>query len=53
MVCVGEVVVENKCKFTQFIAIFWLLNLGQPLIDFEKMKQLFGFLKVKNTPHKH
>jgi len=32
---------------------FFVLKLGQPLTKFEKMKQLFEFLKVKNTPYKH
>jgi hypothetical protein len=53
MVCVGGVVIDNKCKFIQFVVIFWILKLGWPFIDFEKMKELFEFSKVKNTPYKH
>ncbi len=52
MVCVGGVATNTQPKFIQFVAIFWLLKLGCPLTNFEKMKQLFEFLKVKNTPHK-
>ncbi len=53
MVCVVKTITNNNCKFIQFVVIFLFLKLGQPLIDFEKMKQLFKFLKVKNTPYKH
>lgn len=53
MVCVGGAVIDNKCKCTQFVVIFWILKLGQPFIDFEKMKELFEFSKVKNTPCKY
>ncbi len=44
---------ENKQKFLQFVAIFWLLKLDQPMTNFESMKMLFDFLKVENMPHKH
>ncbi len=37
---------EKKPKFVQFVAIFLLLKLGKPLIDFESMKELFDILKV-------
>ncbi len=40
---------EKKPKFVQFVAIFQLLKLGKPLIDFE----LFNILKVKITLCKH
>jgi len=43
----------KKCKFIQFVAIFWLLKLGRPLTYFENMKEPFNILKVKNTSHKH
>jgi hypothetical protein len=29
---------EKKHNFIQFVAIFWLLKLGQPLTKFESMK---------------
>jgi hypothetical protein len=35
---------EKKHKFIQFVAIFWLLKLGRPLIDFENMKEFFDIL---------
>jgi hypothetical protein len=38
--------IEKKCKFIQFVAIFWFLKLGQPFG--ESVKQLFDILKVKN-----
>jgi hypothetical protein len=44
---------EKKCKFIQFVAIFWFLKLGRPLTNFESMKKLFDILKVKNIPCKH
>jgi len=44
---------EKKPKFIQFVAIFWLLKLGQPLIDFESMKKLFVILTVKIILCKH
>jgi len=44
---------EKKPKFVQFVAIFWLLKLDKPLIDFESMKELFDILKVKITLCKH
>jgi hypothetical protein len=53
MVCVGGTAIHNKCKFIQFVVIFWILKLGRPFIDFEEMKELFEFFKVKSTPHKH
>jgi hypothetical protein len=28
---------ETKCKFIQFVAIFWLLKLNQPLTNFESV----------------
>ncbi len=34
----------KKREFIQFVAIFWLLKLGRPLIDFENMKKLFDIL---------
>jgi hypothetical protein len=30
-----------------------VLKLGQPIVDFESMKMLFDFLKVKNMFCKH
>jgi hypothetical protein len=49
MVVVFNEIVEKKCKFIQFVAIFWFLKLGQSLENFENMKQLLNILKVKNT----
>jgi hypothetical protein len=49
LVVVFSKVVEKKCKFIQFVAIFWLLKLGQSLANFKSMKQFFDLLKVKNT----
>jgi hypothetical protein len=40
-------------KFIQFVAIFWLLKQGFTMIDFEVMKLLFEFLKMKHIPKKH
>jgi hypothetical protein len=44
MVASYSEVSEKKHKFIQFVAIFWLLKLGRPLIDFENMKELFDIL---------
>jgi len=49
MVVVFSEIVEKKCKFIQFVAIFWLLKLGRSLANFESMKQLLDILKMKNT----
>jgi hypothetical protein len=38
MVVVFSEVVEKKCKFIQFVAIFWLLKLGRSLANFKNMK---------------
>jgi hypothetical protein len=53
MVCVQGLVGEKKWKFLKFVVIFWCLKLGQPIVDFESMKMLFDFLKVKNMFCKH
>jgi hypothetical protein len=50
---VGDVVGREKKKFMQFFAIFWILKQGRPMTDFEEMKLLFEFLKVKHVPKKH
>jgi hypothetical protein len=46
MVVVFNEAIEKKCKFIQFVAIFWFLRLGQPFG--ESVKRLFVILKVKN-----
>jgi hypothetical protein len=38
MVVVFSEIIEKKCKFIQFVAIFWLLTLGRTLENFESMK---------------
>ncbi len=53
MVVVGDVVGRGKKKIIQFVAIFWLLKQGCPMTDFEAMKLLFEFLKLKHIPKKH
>jgi hypothetical protein len=53
MFVVEDVVGKEKRKFIQFVAIFWLLKQGRPMTNFEAMKLLFEFLKVKHTPKKH
>jgi hypothetical protein len=53
MFVVEDVVGRKKRKFKQFVAIFWLLKQGYPMTDFEVMKLLFEFFKVKHTPKKH
>jgi hypothetical protein len=52
MVTMGNVV-ENKRKILYFVAKFWLLKQCCLLIDFDAMKILFQFLKVKNAPKTH
>jgi hypothetical protein len=37
-------------KFIQFVSIFTLFNKERPLIDFERFKALFDFLKVEDKP---
>lgn len=53
IMCVKGLVGAKKWKFLHFVAMFWLLKLSWPMIDFKSMKMLFHFLKVKNMPHKH
>jgi hypothetical protein len=50
MVIMGDVVGKSK---RNFVAKFWLLKQCCPLIDFDAMKMLFQFLKVRNTPKTH
>lgn len=45
--------VERKKKYIQFVAIWHFLKQGHPMIDFERLKALFKFLKVENCPCKH
>ncbi len=47
MVVMGDVVGERKRKFLHF---FWLLKQSCPLTNFEAMKMLFEYLKMKITP---
>jgi hypothetical protein len=53
MIVVGMWLGRKKKKFIQFVAIFWLLNQGCIMTDFEAMKLLFEFLKVMHIPKKH
>jgi hypothetical protein len=53
MVAIGDVVKRRKGSFYTLLHSFWLLKQGHPPIDFEVMKLLFHFLKVKNNPQKH
>jgi hypothetical protein len=49
MVIMSDVVGKSKRKILHFVAKFWLLKQCCPLIDFDAMKMLFQFLKVKNA----
>jgi len=53
MVAIGDVVKKRKGNFYTLLHSFWLLKQGHPFIDFEVMKLLFHFLKIKNNPQKH
>jgi hypothetical protein len=44
---------ENQCKIVQFTIFFYVLENGQPMVEYEYLKPLFEFLKVKNLPKKH
>ncbi len=44
---------RKEKEYLLFVIIFWLLQQGQPLANFETMKVLFQFLKVKHAPKKH
>jgi hypothetical protein len=44
---------RKKRKFIQFVTIFWLLKQGHHVTNFEAMKLLFEFSKVKHTLKKH
>jgi len=43
----------RRKKNVQFVALWHLLKHGCSMIDFEKFKQLFQFLKVENYLPKH
>jgi len=50
---VGNVVArENWCKIVQFATFFHVLENGEPMVEYEYLKPLFEFLKVKNLPKK-
>jgi hypothetical protein len=53
MVVLGYLDGEKKIYNLQFVVFFFLLKQGHHLTDFEAMKLLFQFLKVKNIPRKH
>jgi hypothetical protein len=44
---------EKKNKKVQFVVVFYLLREGCPLTNYESLKDLFCFLKIKNMPKKH
>ncbi len=41
------------CTCVQFVTIFDLLKCGRLMINLKKMKDMFNFLRVANTPRKH
>ncbi len=43
----------KKNKKVQFVVVFYLLKEGRPLINYESLKDLFCFFKIKNMPRKH
>jgi hypothetical protein len=53
MMVVKGFVEERTKEYLLFVVIFWLLQQGQPFANFETMKVLVQFLKVKHTPKKH
>ncbi len=44
---------EKKNKKVMFVVVFYLLQEGCPLTDYESLKDLLCFLKIKNMPKKH
>jgi hypothetical protein len=42
--------IENKQKLLQFVTKFHLLQQGCPPLDYERMRQLFIFVKMRNNP---
>ncbi len=45
--------IEKKQKLLQFVTIFHLLQQGRPTLDYERMRQLFIFVKMPNNPQHH
>jgi hypothetical protein len=45
--------IEKKQKLLQFVTIFHLLQQGRPPLDYERMRQLFIFVKMQNNPQHH
>jgi hypothetical protein len=52
MANIMAIVEDRKMKFLQFVTIFLTFE-GWSLVNFEAMKLLFQFLKMKNTMCKH
>jgi hypothetical protein len=44
---------EKKNKKVQFAIVFYLLREGRPLTNYESLKDLFYFFKIKNMARKH
>ena len=44
---------ERKRKVVQFWAVLWLLMQGPPLLQYEKMRELFELLQVPDLSKKH
>jgi hypothetical protein len=44
---------EKKNKKVQFVVVFYFLKEGHPFTNYESLKDLFYFLKIKNMPRKH
>jgi len=53
MMVVKGFVEERTKEYLLFVVIFWLLQQGQPFANFETMKVLVQFLKVKHISKKH
>jgi hypothetical protein len=44
---------EGLKKVIQFVTVFYLLQEGKPMLEYESMKGFLQFLQVKNCPQKH
>jgi len=46
-------VIENCCKNVQFVTLFHILQNVWPMVEYEVLKLLFEYLRMKNMPKKH
>ncbi len=44
---------EKKNKQVQFVVIFYLLRADRPMTNYESLKDLVHFFKIKNMLKKH